>query len=158
MQKLGMATMVGLVVALGSLGACTSGSQTGSDSQLPDTSEPVGTVSITEIPGEWPQAGITEDSVTATQDNGEVTGLEVTLGGSGTKDCAPVLEGGLVSGEELLLTLAPVKEGQACTADLVPYSWQVTVEHPERITNVLLEDADHQVVNQFRINLDSEES
>ncbi len=144
MKKRGLAVAAAAVLAMGALAACSSKSET------PDVSEPVEAVTITETPGEWFNENL-EDGVAAVEENGEVTRLDLTLGGSGTQACAPVLEGGFVSGEELLLTLAPVDPAQACTADLVPYSWSITVEHPERITRVVVEDADHEAVHEFRV-------
>ncbi len=144
MKKRGLAVAFGAVLAMGALAACSSKSET------PDVSEPVGDVTITEIPGEWLLESL-EDSAAAVEEDGKVTGVDLTLGGSSTEACAPVLEGGLVSGEELLLTLAPVDPAQACTADLVPYSWTITMDHPERITHVVVEDADHEMVHEFRV-------
>ncbi len=147
MKKRGLAVVAGAAMAMGALAACSSKSET------PDVSEPAGAVTITETQGEWFNDDL-EDGVAAVEEDGKLTGLVLTLGGSGTEACAPVLEGGLVSGEELLLTLAPVDPGQACNADLVPYSWDITVDHPERITHVVVEDADHEAVNEFRVGGD----
>lgn len=129
------------VLAITLLSGCAS------DNKAETTEIGDSTVTIKEVTGQWLENG--EDGVALIQHGEEITGLELVLGGSGTKECAPQISTASISGPDLVVTLADDLDDTACTMDLVPYAWEIGVKDPAGIKSVTVDGGEYRETRVF---------
>lgn len=144
MKRILAASLAALIA--GTLVGC--GSQPASDPSTADQS-PAGRnsdVVVENLEGSWLTPTM-ENNVALIEEDGNIEGFEVVLGGSGSEACAPVIDRAAVEDTILTITLVAPKPDQVCTADLRPYNFRLTFPEADKVDQVLIDfntDYDHQ--------------
>ncbi len=110
-----------------------SGSPTTADTATTDPSDVV----VETVDGNW-LTSHAENAVAIIENEGNVEGFDIVLGGSGTKACAPAIKEAAVEGTSLAIVLLTPARDQICTADLRPYNFRVLFPDAEKIEQVFL--------------------